>query len=223
MQRVYRDVLGLFGDESYPESFQETATRLAEGLRKAPTGRRFTEQIRAAVLDSLERYSRARRASPRLMAMLVEAVNAIELDLRVPPFAPQEVKEGETAEVDFGGVAQLAFREIETPGKVSLALDAGLPAVAEGLAPAWPIVSYRFDFDGTLTQQGYVDVTVSIGGFGFDRALGPWVRLMEWDGESYQDITTRVDTRGGFITGRTRSLSTLAVMTSAPNARSVEK
>jgi hypothetical protein len=78
------------------------------------------------------------------------------------------------------------------------------------------VASYIFDFTGKLANSGYADVTIYTGGIRFAGSPST-LRLLQWDGEHYTDITTKVDPRRHLITGRATRLTTFVVQTRDQN------
>jgi hypothetical protein len=180
-------------------------------LRKAPSGQHYTDALKASVLAQLEKAKDSKVANPQVAAEVVKSISALELDWRVPKLSPAAVKPGTYSAVDFQGVAWVGMRNTAKPGNVTLRIEAGLPAPAAGFGPTWPQATYAFDFTGELAKKGYVDVHIHAGGLRFEAArLG--LRILEWDGKAYKDITTHVDSSRGTITGRTTSLTTRFVL-----------
>ena len=89
-----------------------------------------------------------------------------------------------------------------------------MPALVDGLHPGWPMASYRFESARRLSAP--VDIGIYFGGrdFGGEYAL---LRLFQWNGKTYEDITTLVDLPNMIIRGRTDRLSTLVIMRHAAN------
>jgi hypothetical protein len=154
------------------------------------------------------------------LATLLAALNALELDLGVPSLSTIQVEAGKYSAADFQGVAWAAFRNLERSGRACLTIRSDRPASALGFMPSWPVFSYSFDFTGTLAKDGYIDLSLYIGGISV--AGDPYtLRLLEWDGKSYTDITKNVDPVRGIITGRTNKLSTYVIMSPIQGSRQI--
>ena len=147
---------------------------------------------------------------------LVEAINALELDLIAPHQSSAELKAGKYVAADFNGVASVAMNYIEKSGTATLKIRHGLPASAKGMQPAWPIFSYDFDFTGALAKNGYLDISFYIGGINLAGSVSE-TRLLQWDGKRYTDITSHVDAARRSITGRTNQLSAYVIMSGRKN------
>jgi hypothetical protein len=146
------------------------------------------------------------------MATLTKALSALELDWRVPTLSSAEVNAGKYFAVDFQSVAWVAISNVRKPGKATLRLEPELPAAATGFTATWPVASYAFDFSGELAEDGYVDVSFHTAGIRFEGPSSA-LRILEWDGKAYKDITTHVDSKRGIITGRTTRLSNFVLVT----------
>ena len=68
---------------------------------------------------------------------------------------------------------------------------------------------------GGVSKNGYMDVGFYFGGMSFKGPLST-LRIFEWNGKTYKDITTHVDSKRGIITGRTNRLSTFVLMNPIP-------
>jgi hypothetical protein len=154
--------------------------------------------------------------------MLTKAINALELDRIVTTLSPQNIKAGKFVAVNFGGVAWAAFNNLEKPGKITLNIKDGLPAAKQGFLPGWPIVNYNFNFDGILAEDGYIDINFYIGGINFS-GYPSGLRIFEWDGKSYKDITTIVDVGRRIITGRAQKLGTYVIMCPPVYSESIQE
>jgi len=201
-----------FSPAGEAQSIQKAIQQIAVLLAKAPSGIHYTDALKASVLAELAKVKAARVLPPQTMATLTRALNALELDWRVPKLSPAEVKAGKHSTVDFHGVAWVAMSDVRTPGKALLRLEPELPATAMGFTTTWPAASYAFDFSGELAKDGYIDVSFHTAGIRFE---GPpsTLRILEWDGKAYKDITTHVDSKRGIVTGRTTRLSTFVLVT----------
>ena len=128
------------------------------------------------------------------------------------------MKAGKYSAVDFEGVAWVAFNDIKESGKASLKIKSGLPASVRGFEPPWPIFSYDLNFTGALAEDRWIDISFYFGGINIMGKLAN-LRIFEWDGKSYKDITTNVDLRRKVISGRTNRLSTFVIMSAMPRGK----
>jgi hypothetical protein len=125
---------------------QESVERFILLLKRAPAGRYYTESLKASVLSTLQGFIEPKVQPKSLkkhegvkktnisttVSKLLEALNAIELDWRVPTLSTKKVKAGKYSAVDFQGVAWVSIRDIKKSGKISMSVESGLPALAEG-------------------------------------------------------------------------------------------
>ena len=95
-------------------------------------------------------------------------------------------------------------------------ITAGIPARAPDHLPLWPLATYRFRTDAGLAKSGYVDVAFSTAGLPMRRPAS--VRVLEWDGKAYRDVTRGVDAARGVVSARTDRLRDYVIMRLAPGA-----
>ncbi len=207
LHELYEVTNPLLLQETYNKIPEITAKRILKLFDTIPVESYFTGTLKRALTNELKNES----LTPGIRNILAQSINAVELDLGVPRLKPEAVVAGKYSAVDLQGVSWLTFRNIRKKGKVSLKIVNGLPASVPGFTPAWPVSSYHFDFTGILDKDGYVDIGIYIGGL---QLLGQMsdLRIFEWDGKSYRDITTDVDLQRGIITCRTNSLFTYVIM-----------
>lgn len=115
------------------------------------------------------------------------------------------------------GGATLSFSRVAESGAVNIRVLPGLPATTPRLRSAWPVAHFVIDFTGRLEPHGSATIDLDVRTLGFD-PRDKSVRLLEWDGKAYHDITTHLDKRSGHIRGATTALRTYVVakITSAP-------
>jgi hypothetical protein len=176
-----------------------TLKRLSELFEEVPVGQRFTKELRKETLGSLENGS-----------SLIHALNAMELDRRVPQIPSKFVKAGRRMVVDLSGIARLTFYGVEKSGMVSLVVDNGSESVPRGFSPGWPSATYHFDFKGQLNQNGFVEIEIYLGGISFLDRLSK-ARLFEWNGKTFKNATTAVDPISRWIRGKTQTLGTYII------------
>ncbi len=190
---------------------RESAGRAAGLLEKMPAGPRFTKKLQASAVKLVRDSAGSGKPSPEMRQGLIEALSAIEADWRAASGAgTRPVRAGKRSNAAFRALASVTLKDVAKPGQVSLAVEHGLPAWADGLAPAWPILQYKLDFTGQLAKTGEVDMEFYVGGHAFS-ALS-LRRVLEWDGKAYKDVTIRRDPKRGVITARTKRLATYVIM-----------
>jgi hypothetical protein len=197
----------LFRTGATPEAFGAAVQRISSLIGDARLGSYFDANAKAAVLASLRS---ARKADLALARALAEAVNAIELDVRFPPVASVDVAAG--AVVDLGGAASVSFQGVREPGKLALQVrkDAELPKSLRGCVVGWPFCTYHFQFGGKLAAPGYVDLNINLERARFPGRLRD-LRVLEFDAQSWRDVTVGVDEKLRLITARTNALSNYVV------------
>jgi hypothetical protein len=205
---IYGEITLILSGMGFQADPKVTLRQFENNFGNAPIGPFYTDTLKASILRKLKG---SKKITPRLLGSLVEAINAIELDLIAPVKSEKEIKAAKYASVDFDGVAWVALNNVEKSGTATLKIKHGLPAAAKGMQPAWPIASYEFDFTGALAKNGYLDISFYIGGINLAGKISE-ARLLQWDGKHYRDITAHVDSKRGIITGRTNQLSAYVVM-----------
>ena len=213
---ICRSVSPFISEFEHLENPKGSAEYIEKQLEETTVGPRFTLSMQKSVLEMLKESKGSRRGSLSHLGKLLEAVNAIDLDWRVPFIPTREVKSGKNFTVDFRGVAWITCKDVKKSGECSLRLEGGLPALVEGFEPGWPIASYYFNFNGKLAED--IDINFYIKGMRFPmHSFFP--RIFEWNGKSYKDITTNVDLRRNVITGTTNRLSTYVIMNHIPESK----
>ena len=220
LSRIYAELLFFISNSEHLEFPERSAKHIAELLQEAPAGLRFTQSMQHNVTKSISEFKGSAEETVEVSGMLLEALNAIDLDWRVPAMPRKIIRSGKDGTAGFRGVAWISFKDVERAGECSLRVEGGLPALAKGFEPGWPVASYGFDFKGTLA--GDVDITFYIGGMRF-RGQYPSPHVLQWDGKSYKDVTTTVDWRRKVVTARTNSLSTFVIMNAAPEKQRKER
>jgi len=211
----------LLGQLGHPKSARRSVKHIAaEVFEEVPVGPRFNQDTRESILASLKEFEDSGSGFPSVLSKLVGAVNAIDLDWRVPMIPRKKIRSGKNVTVDFRGVAWITFKDVQSPGECSLKVEGGVPALVEGFQLGWPIASYHFDFKGKMTNE--LAINFYIAGMKFpDQTFSP--RILQWDGKSYEDITTNIDFRRKVVTGRTNKLGTYVIMDLTPGAKTKEE
>lgn len=213
--QIYREVSQFFlpdGGTSTPANVQ----RLTALLKGAPSGVHYTDTIKATVLKGLSEAKGDQPLPPQVAAVLAAAITALELDWRVPLLSAKDIKQGSRFVTEFGGVASVLLTSVTKPGRLTFKVTPGVPAAPVGFRPTWPIASFTLDFSGQLAANGYVDVSLNLRGLQLEDATK--LRILEWDGTVYRDITSSLDSRRGIITGRMTRASTFVVMSDTRTA-----
>ncbi len=185
---------GELGPDARPAKGQEARSglaSLARQIRGAKTGNFFTEEMKSAVLASLENAFRSRKTFRAARGKLLETLNAMELDWRSPATPPLKVAPGDRSVVDLYGVARLQLRGVEQGGEVALRIRPGVPAVPEGYRTGWPMATFSFEFAGKFGKAGGAEAELYAGWIGFSEPGE--LRLLEWDGEAFRDVTKDVN------------------------------
>jgi hypothetical protein len=180
---------------------------LEKAFTEAPMGPYYLPDVKRAVLQELRS---AKTAKAALKESIAEALHALELDASVPALAPALLPAGAYSAADFAGVAWIGLKDVKRAGRATLRVEAGLPAETDGVFAPWPMVTYRFAFDGELGADGYADVSLYLGGLHLAAPLAE-LRVLQWDGNEYIDVTSGVDSTRGVIMARSNRLSSYIV------------
>jgi hypothetical protein len=202
--------LDRFGQLEFPE---HSAQALAKCFEKAPVGPRFTPGLQKAAVEKLQTLKSGSGQFSSVAGPLLEALNAMDLDWRVPPLSSREIKTGKNDAINFQGVVWMTLDNVTKAGVCSLTVEGALPALAKGFEPGWPMAAYRFNFTGALS--GNAELNFYLGGMAFSGRTFP-PRVLAWDGKGYKDITIKVDLDRQVITARTNRLSTFVIMGALP-------
>jgi hypothetical protein len=190
------------------DAFKDKAARM-------PAGVRFSKDVKSSLLSSKRKLvEQPKKADAEAtLSKYIEAVNAMDLDFRVPPLNPKKLKKGKKSNVDFRGVAWATIENVEKQNECSLAVDGGLPKMPDGFTAGWPVATYRFECKADIKCK--TNLNFYIGGIRFKGpSFSP--RLLEWDGKSFKDITTNIDFRRKVISGQTHNLSTFVILNAKP-------
>lgn len=198
---IYKDVLTFLTADPPGQVPQPVLARLVNVLDRAPRGRYYDDAVHDSVLAILREFGNTRKHSRAVSGALVAAVNALELDVRVPSLKKQPVIRGDV-ELDFQNVARMTLQNVKEPGEASLSVLSGLPVPTGSLRPGWPVVSYVFDFKGTGSPAGGIDISFNTRGLNFSGQPAN-LRVYEWNGKRYRDVTTSLDLPNNQISART--------------------
>jgi hypothetical protein len=160
--------------------------------------------LRDSAARLLEKEAPTGRIQPRTLELLLATLNASDVEARSTSAPAAKVSAAKRVLVRSGG-ASLSFANTQRAGDVAVHAIPGLPATTPRIRTAWPVVHFVVDYTGQLEPNGHVTIALDVRTLGFDandRAL----RLLEWDGKSYRDITKFLDPHGGTIRGTTDTL-----------------
>jgi len=217
LPHLYREILVLLSLPDRHFGFPEgSIRRIEEMFNRVPAGPNYDPTLKGEVADSLRQIRLAGEVNPVSAAKAVEATSAIELDLSVPSRIVKKAGGGEGIRIDLEGVARLSLKSLRRPGTASLRVRNGLPASRPGFIAPWPVFTY--DFEGTRLETDSIEVSFYFGGINLGGERSE-IRLFEWDGKAFRDITTDVDLGRKVVTGRTNRLAQYVIMTPDPDGR----
>ena len=91
----------------------------------------------------------------------------------------------------------------------------GAPGSADGFRPVFPAATYGFECDDAVTKalqgkKSRLEIRVNLGGFSFGSGQRR-PALLQWDGETYRDVTTVVDVGNNLVKGEVEELTSFVV------------
>lgn len=143
---------------------------------------------------------------------LNKAINEADISLKSPKIpSTVMVNAGNKISKNLSGISRLEFDAVKTGGKINLKIKSGMPASVSGFKAGWPIITYRFDSDKVFDNDQNIRIGLYFGGISFSGDISH-LRLLEWNGSGYKDITTKVDFKEGYIYGITHNLSEYVIV-----------
>jgi len=212
---LYGGIIDLFenlGSGPLPQPVIDKAKTLFDQI---PLGRTFDSSLQGRVQAVLDVADNPGQLSRDRIGLLIAAVNAAELDVRLPDLSPVSLDAGTWVEADFSGVASLAVSENPAPGELSMTVRSGIPAPLEGFTPGWPVATYHFETADGHKVDNAVEYTINVRGLSFPGSPSE-LRAFAWNGSSYRDITTFQDHHQGVIGAVDDGLATIVVMGKKP-------
>lgn len=187
---------GIKGNDKY---FQAAWSAVGQRLDAAKTARFFTASLKRETMAAATEASQSPKAAETARGLLLQSLNAMELDWRTPELRPHKVSAGQGA-VDLQGMARVSPTKEMREGQLSLRVTPGLPAVPAGYRPGWPLATFHLEYDGSLPKNRLVEVDLYAGWLGFNQPGE--IKVLQWDGSGFEDVTGGVKYRDGTI--RTR-------------------
>jgi len=127
-------------------------------------------------------------------------------------FADSAAEPGTDVTVTFGSSASITFPEVAEGGDTTMATGSGGPPLPSGLTLGAPPTYY--DISTTAIFTGPVTVCINYGGqFGPHEAS---LTLFHFEGGTWLDVTTSLDTASNTICGEVAALSPFVVAAPAP-------
>lgn len=187
---------------------------LVEHFKSVPENYRFSRDNKKIIIkklnesiDNFEKYD-----VKEMNGTLLKSLNSIDLDWRVPTLLETTVEKGEKKHINLNGAVKIYFNKIDKTGNMVLKVNGNLPATSKSYTPGWPIVNYELNFDGSY--DGVIEIQIYYGGLRF---LNKSIRLLEWNGKGYQDITHNINHERRIISGKSNKLSTYVIMSKIQN------
>jgi hypothetical protein len=198
---IYKGLDEILGKQKLDDIPLKTCGDLKKHFEAIDPGFYFDAGQKRSLAQSL---AKIKALTPELVNILVEAANAVYLDLEMPPRISRELVSGGYASAEFGGIGWIGLRGLKASGMARLSLRKGLPAPPDNFRPIWPLVSYVFTVAKPISYD-FADVTINIERW-IPADTRNQLRIYEWDGVHYRDITLFVDDSRGIVTGRTKEL-----------------
>jgi Tol biopolymer transport system component len=215
---------GLFqvaGGPRDTRAFSESLKDFRKAVARIPLGPYFDKRMQQELISFIDRTIKPRGKSvPRtflLSPVLIHALNAIELDRRLPTLrnraAGYKIRKGGYVGADLGGLVWAGLRKVEKPGLLSVQIKGKYDAfpAESGYSPTWPFVTYLVDFRGTLGSEGFLDLTFDLGPFEFMEGISD-IRVLRLDKDHMTDVTAGRDPGRRTVTGRTDRPGTFIIV-----------
>jgi hypothetical protein len=206
--------------QSNPQTvLRKDLNNLLNSFKAAPTGRFYSEEVRDFVMGALKSGHSEKSKKKGEMVMfpqdgcvtcyLAYALNQIDLDLVAPDISPQTISGGE--KTSFNGTLWLKAENRELKDHVILEISGYAPTGVSGYRSGWPVAVYNLSAEENNVSNERFDIAVYYGGMHF-QGIEQQLRLIQWTGDEYVDITTWTDTRGEVIHGSAVGLGSFAIL-----------
>jgi hypothetical protein len=171
--------------------------------------------MREALLESLSSVDAVPNRQ-ELGRRLFVALNAIEVDQRLPDVSPRRVAAGMVQKSSFGELAVVELSGWASVDAPSLRVLAGASSFPKGFRPTWPVVRYEVKWSGEGSEDAFADVSIYYGGIGI-RGPVSTLRVFQERSEGYVDVTQRLEVGEQTITARLQEPGTLILVSAAPS------
>ncbi len=197
-------------------SFNKTLQELQDVIEKVPDGRFFDVDEKGRFLQAINAGRSGKRRSPTdflFSPVLVQSLNAIELDWRLPSLETQRVKAGKTIGIDMKGALWAGLTDVRESGELTLSIIDGYEAfpVDSQYSPTWPYLSYVVKFNGNLGPEGYMDLGFYLKQLRFDPNVSS-IRVLRIDEDRLVDVTTGIVMSRGIVMARTNRSGTFIIV-----------
>jgi hypothetical protein len=188
-------------NHNLPEFFESTSKRLISNFEKASTGYIFDKKIQNSVINSLHKLQSSNKSEPELKLGLIEAMNALALDIQIRTFLRQGRVSANGGNPTLKKIEWMTYARDTKPGTLSINVRNGLPASAEGYEPSWPLATYHLEYNGNASGENPLYIHFRINDYTFARE-GSSFHILQWDGKTYNDITDNFDPLKRQVTGK---------------------
>jgi len=202
-RRMARALLQIPLDSAHQVRGMRELARVSRGAWLGPS---YTRARRDS-LSALTQRAGLRRSERQAV---LRAVNALELDSRLPKVSTRTVGKGHRR-ISFGNAISVDLPVVRETGTLALQISDVFPdSIPSGYEPVWPLGVFSFKFTGQLGGNDPGEVCVSLHGLGL--RPGADARIIQLEGGQFTDITTRVDWKGNLIAGSIARPSTYLIM-----------
>lgn len=215
---LYRFDVKKFQDNNieFPDSISHN---LKVSINQVP----INEKKKVELISSIDKFNSTLKASEKEfidVGTYYRFLNSVDLNWRIPPLSQTKVERSESKTLNFNGLMWIDANNISKEGKCLLNVESGLPAFASGFTPLWPAVTYNIESDFSTDQE--IDISIYYRGYkSLDESYS--LRILEWDGNKYLDITTEIIPEQGIIKGSTKSLRSYVLMSQNINSKDLSK
>lgn len=201
----------LTGYSRLPEFGGGLVEQLIGELERAPLGFIFDKSLQSSTVKALRQVRTSDQLTSATRSKVVEAANALALDQQVEALSASRTMVATGGRPAVGRVTWMNAAKSVQPGTLSISVRNGLPALAKGFEPAWPLAIYHFEFTGKVSEKDPIVIRFSVSEFGFAQEVQSF-HLLQWDGSSYRDITDSFDAQKRQITAKIARPSDVVLM-----------
>lgn len=149
---------------------------------------------------------------PQPLKDLINTLNQTAIKNAIPKQVITQKSSGKSATLDFDGIAMVTFSNLLKGDNVTMKIVPYKHELPRNHSKIWPAYHYDFDFRGSLSQNGFIDIHFYYGGLDIMAGEKNNIRIIQWDEKGTRDITTYVDTKRKIISGRTNKLTTFSIV-----------
>jgi len=144
-------------------------------------------------------------------AKLLEIMNFLEIMKNYNAYEEEIMENGIYKLINQKREILIRITGLRNNFDVKIELERGIPCFAEKFIPAWPLITYNFTMNSGEMKDRMMEIRFNISDIvplKNPRSL----RILQWDGLHYKDITTKVNVKQNYISGTTDTLSSFVLM-----------